>query len=75
MGSVSVSVGGSSSVSTASLDNGLLLLDQAWADHDTTLADHDDETLFRDDVHESDNANDLALAAVLSDDHDVWNAI
>ena len=52
----------------------MLLLDQAWADHDTT-SDHDDESLYRDDVHESDNANDLALAAVLSDDHDVWDSI
>jgi hypothetical protein len=71
---VSVSVADASSELSTNVGDSLLLLDQAWADHDTT-SDHDDESLYRDDVHESDNANDLALAAVLSDDHDVWDSI
>jgi hypothetical protein len=61
--------------SPASSDSNLLLLDQAWANVDGTSYDHADESLYSDQSHECDSANDLALAAVLTEDENWWNAI
>ena len=60
---------------TTSSDSNLLLLDQAWANVDDTSYDHADESLYNDSSHECDSANDLALAAVLTEDEVWWNSI
>jgi len=62
---------------TESTDSNLLLLDQAWGDMSSgsfKSFDHADDSLYTDGTsHES--LNDLALAAVMSDDEDPWNSI
>ena len=73
--------GASSTVLTTSTgsngtsDSDLLLLDQTWADLDTSSYGADDDSLFDDESSESICTNDLALAAVLKDEDEWWNAI
>lgn len=75
------SFGSSTSVvrtSTASRDSSnsdLLLLDQTWADIVSNPFDDDDDSLYYDESHELMCTNDLALAAVLKEDDEQWNAI
>jgi hypothetical protein len=73
--STSSSVVRSSTVDTASTNSDLLLLDQTWSDMGTSSFDHDDESLYDDPANDLVCTNDLALAAVLKEDDEWWNAI
>ncbi len=64
-----------STANTAVSNSDLLLLDQTWADLDHDSYDHADESLYNDQTPKTDSTNDLALAAVLSEDDNQWNSI
>jgi subtilisin family serine protease len=65
----------SSTTDSDSSNSDLLLLDQTWANMDNSSLVHSDESLYDDQSHETLSTNDLALAAVLKDDDDLWNSI
>ena len=74
-GSTSTSVISAAAVDDASADSDLLLLDQTWGNLSTTSYDHADDSLYHDQTPEAANANDLALAAVLTEEENWWNEI
>lgn len=61
-------------VSASSPNSNLLLLDLAWAGVDSSSFDFSEDALC-DTQQEETNVSDLALAAVMSDDSDWWDAI
>jgi subtilisin family serine protease len=73
--STSTNVVRSSTADSSSSSADLLLLDQTWANMDSSSFDHSDESLYHDDSHEIVSTNDLALAAVLKEDDEQWNTI
>lgn len=72
--STSTSVVRSASVSDSSSSD-LLLLDQTWATTDNSSFGDEHESLYNDESHDTVCANDLALAAVLNEEDEWWNAI
>ncbi len=64
----------SSSAAAGASRYDLLLLDQTWADLDSSTFDSDD-SLYSDDTAEVVTSNDLALAAVLNDQDEWWNTL
>ena len=69
-------VAGSSTTAAAS-DGSLLLVDQAWADFDADSSDDADDDSLVGCAHDDDDESlsDLALAAVLEDESNWWEAI
>jgi hypothetical protein len=65
----------SSSVRSDSSSSDLLLLDQTWASTVNSSFDDNHASLYDDESHEIVCTNDLALAAVLSENDEWWNAI
>ncbi len=67
---------GHATVAEASTSNSnQLLLDLAWAGVDDASYDAADESLYDSGQHEEAHVSDLALAAVLNDDSDWWDAL
>ena len=58
-----------------SSNSNLLLLDLAWADIDDASYDVADDSLYDDANHEDTHVSDLALAAVMTEESDWWDAI
>jgi hypothetical protein len=74
VGSASTIILGPSLASGSSSSSDLLLLDQTWANIGDSTFDHADDSLYHDSQHTV-SANDLALAAVLTEDDEQWNTI
>jgi subtilisin family serine protease len=73
-----VSSGGlqSATIASGSSSSSLLLMDLALGDIDSSSyhASSTDESLYSDGSHDDSHPNDMALAAVLADNSDLWNA-
>lgn len=68
-------LGQSSVANSASSNSNLLLLDLAWAGIDDTAYDVADDSLYDGSDHDDTHVSDLALAAVMTEESDWWDAI